>query len=196
MAAQSLQSTVSTKSTFGSANIYLVPSFDLAQLDSEITAKLIEANLLVITDDGTNFEETKEIHSTQLAGFNEKRVQGFENVIRAEGKISATGRLVNKKLLEASLYTKDTNTSTAYEVYSVKEGTIADAQYNDIVMVGVNKAGEKAQMILLQNAYNENLSIETKASDDGTCKVEFVSAYDLGKLNEVPYKIITLKETV
>lgn len=192
----SLTNTVKNNSAFGSANIYLVPSFDVTQLDTEITAKLIEDNLLVLTDDGTNFEETKEIHSTQIAGFNEKRVQSFENIIRAEGKITGSGRLVNKKLLEASLYTKETNSSTKYEVYSVKEGTIADAQYNDIVMVGVNKAGEKAQIVVLQNAYNANLSVETKASDDGTCKVEFVSAYDLAKLNEVPYKIITLKETV
>ncbi|WP_040191054.1 hypothetical protein [Clostridium culturomicium] len=192
----STATTVKNKNIFGSANIYLVPSFDIEQLDSEIAAKLIEANLLVLTDDGTNFEETKEIHSTQIAGFNEKRVQGFENIIRAEGKITGSGRLVNKKLLEASLYTKDSNSSTTYEVYTVKEGTITDAQYNDIVMVGVNKAGEKAQIIVLHNAYNANLSVETKASDDGTCKIEFVSAYGFAKLNKVPYEIITLNETV
>lgn len=191
-----LKDTVNTNTLFGSANIYLVPSFDTESLDTEITSKLIEDNLLVITDDGTNFEEEKEIYSSDLAGFNKKRVKGFENVIKSEGKISATGRLVNKKLLEASLYTKDTNTSTKYDVYSVKEGTIADSQYCDVVMVGVNKANEKAQMIVLHNAYNQNLSIETKSTEDGTCKVEFVSAYNLANLNKVPYKIIDAKETV
>lgn len=192
----STTNTVSTKSTFGTSNIYLVPSFDVEQLDTEITSKLIEDNLLIITDDGTNFEEEKEIYSDSWAGFNGKRVKEAEIIVKSEGKISATGKLVNKKLLEASLYTKDTNTSTKYDVYSVKEGTIASSQYSDVVMVGVNAANELAQIVVLHNAYNANLSIETKSAEKATCKVEFTSAYDLGKLNETPYKIITLKETV
>lgn len=190
----SLQNTVTKNSAFGSANIYLVPSFDVSQLDTEIASKLTEENLLVLTDDGTNFEETKEIHSTQLAGFNEKRVKGFENVIRAEGKISATGRLINSKLLTASLYKKESNTSEKYEVYKVPEGIIDDSMYQDVVMVATNKANEKAQIVVLHNAYNSSLSMETKASDDGTCKVEFVSSYDVANLNKTPYEIITLKE--
>lgn len=192
----SLQNTVVKNSTFGSANIYLCSGFDVTKLDAEITAKLIEDNLLVITDDGVSFEESKEIHSTQLAGFNEKKVKGFETIVRAEGKVSGTGRLVNSKLLESSLYTKETNTSTKYDVWGVKEGLIADGMYKDVVMVATNKASEKAQIIVLHNAYNSNLSLETKLSDDGSCSVEFVSEYSLDKLNEVPYKVITLKDTV
>ncbi|SCJ00062.1 Uncharacterised protein [uncultured Clostridium sp.] len=190
----SVQNTVNSNSLFGTANIYLVPKFDLAQLDTEITSKLIEANLLIITDDGTNFDEEKTMHSTPLAGFNEKRVKGFENITKAEGKISATGRLVNKKLLEASLYVKESNSSEKYDVYRVKEGLIEDSAYSDVVMVGMNKSNEKAQIVVLHNAYNTNLSIETKGSDDGSCKVEFVSAYDYANLNKTPYEIITLKE--
>lgn len=189
----SIQNTVNSNSLFGTANIYLVPSFDLESLDTEITSKLIEANLLLVTDDGTNFEEEKTIHFTTLAGFNEKRVKGFENVVKAEGKISATGRLVNKKLLEASLYAKESNTSEKYDVYRVKEGLIDDSAYSDVVMVGMNKANEKAQIVVLHNAYNTNLSVETKI-DDGSCKVEFVSAYDYANLNKTPYEVITLKE--
>lgn len=191
-----LKDIVNKSTLFGTANIYLVPSFGLAQLDTEITSKLIEANLLIITDDGTNFEEEKEIHGTSLAGLNEKKVKGLENIVRAEGKISATGRLINKKLLEASLYSKETNTSTKYEVYRVKEGLIEDSSYCDVVMVGNNKSNEKAQIVVLHNAYNNNLSIETKGSDDGSCKVEFISSYDLADLSKVPYEIITLKEEV
>ena len=190
----SVPNIVNDNSTFGSATIYLVPDFDVSQLDTEITTKLIEANLLILTDDGTNFEETKEVHSTQLAGFNEKKVKGFENVVRAEGKISATGRLVNKKLLEASLYTKESNISEKYDVYRVKEGLIDDLSYYDVVMLGMNKSNEKAQIIVLHNAYNSNLSIETKGSDDGSCKVEFVSSYDYENLTKVPYEVVTLKE--
>ena len=189
-----LKDIVNKSTLFGTANIYLVPSFDLAQLDTEITSKLIEANLLLITDDGTNFEEEKEIHGTTLAGLNEKKVKGLENVVRAEGKISATGRLVNKKLLEASLYAKESNSSEKYDVYRVKEGLIDDSAYSDVVMVGMNKSNEKAQIVVLHNAYNANLSIETKGSDDGSCKVEFISTYDIENLNKTPYEIITLKE--
>lgn len=189
-----LKDIVNKSTLFGTANIYLVPKFDLAQLDTEITSKLIEANLLIITDDGTNFEEEKELHNTSFAGTNEKRVKGLENVVRAEGKISATGRLVNKKLLEASLYAKESNSSEKYDVYRVKEGLIDDSAYSDVVMVGMNKSNEKAQIVVLHNAYNVNLSIETKGSDDGSCKVEFISTYDIENLNKTPYEIITLKE--
>ena len=189
-----LKDIVNKSTLFGTANIYLVPSFDLAQLDTEITSKLIESNLLLLTDDGTNFEEEKEIHTTTLAGFNEKKVKGFENVVRAEGKISATGRLVNKKLLESSLYVKESNESSTYDVYRIKEGIIEDSLYSDIVMVGRNKSNEKAQIVVLHNAYNANLSIETKVSEDESCKVEFTSTYDIENLNKTPYEIITLKE--
>ena len=61
-------------------------------------------------------------------------------------------------------------------------------------MVATNKATEKAQIIILHNAYNSNLSLETKGSDDGSCKLEFASAYDKDNLNKVPYEICTLKE--
>ena len=176
--------TVNKNTAFGSGLIYLVDSFDVAQLDTEITSKLIDDNLLILTDDGVNFEEEKEIFSTQLAGFNEKRVSGYETVVRAEGKISGTGRLVNAKLLEASVY----------DVYRVEEGIIASDKYKDVVMVATNKATEKAQIIILHNAYNSNLSLETKGSDDGSCKLEFASAYDKDNLNKVPYEICTLKE--
>ncbi|WP_303188421.1 hypothetical protein [uncultured Clostridium sp.] len=186
--------TVNKNTAFGSGLIYLVDSFDVAQLDTEITSKLIDDNLLILTDDGVNFEEEKEIFSTQLAGFNEKRVSGYETVVRAEGKISGTGRLVNAKLLEASLYKKEENNSTKYDVYRVEEGIIASDKYKDVVMVATNKATEKAQIIILHNAYNSNLSLETKGSDDGSCKLEFASAYDKDNLNKVPYEICTLKE--
>ena len=66
--------------------------------------------------------------------------------------------------------------------------------YKDVVMVATNKATEKAQIIILHNAYNSNLSLETKGSDDGSCKLEFASAYDKENLNKVPYEICTLKE--
>ena len=186
--------TVKKNSTFGSGSIYLCDSFDVAKLDTEITSKLIDVNLLILSDDGTTFEEEKQIHNTELAGFNGKRVRGFENIMKAEGKISGTGRVANSKLLEASLYRREANTSTKYDVYSVQEDTIADSMYKDVVMVGVNKASEKAQIVVLKNAYNSNLSIETKSADDGSCKLEFISAYSLEALSEVPYKIITLKE--
>ena len=185
--------TVHKNTAFGSGLIYLVDSFDVSSLDTEITSKLIDTNLLLLTDDGVNFEEEKEIFLTQLAGFNEKRVKGYETVVRAEGKISGTGRLVNSKLLEASLYKKQENSSTKYDVYKVEEGIINS--YKDVVMVATNKATEKAQLIILHNAYNSNLSLETKGSDDGSCKLEFASAYDKENLNKVPYEICTLKES-
>ena len=184
--------TVHKNTTFGSGLIYLVDSFDVAQLDTEITSKLIDTNLLLLTDDGLILRKKRDF-STQLAGFNEKRVKGYETVVRAEGKISGTGRLANSKLLEASLYKKQENSSTKYDVYKVEEGVINS--YKDVVMVATNKATEKAQIIILHNAYNSNLSLETKGSDDGSCKLEFASAYDKENLNKVPYEICTLKES-
>lgn len=188
--------TVQKHTSFGSGLVYLVDSFDVTKLEEEITAKLIDTNLLILTDDGVNFEEEKEIFKTTVAGFNDKRVKGFENIVRAEGKISGTGRVANSKLLQASLYVKETNSSTKYDVYSVKEGVIQDSMYKDVVMVANNKATEKATIVVLRNAYNSNLSIETKGSDDGTCKIEFASTYTIDKLSEVPYKVITLKDEV
>lgn len=185
--------TTNKQTIFGTANIYLLDKFDLSKLDEEITTKLIDANLLACTDDGTNFEEEKEIYNSSFAGQNGKAVKGFDHVVRAEGKISGTGRLVNQKLLEASLYKKETNSSTKYEVYSVEEGVIADSCYRDVVMVAMNKANDMGTIVLLQNAYNTSLSIETKSAEDGTCKLEFVSHYDLANLDKVPYKVIPLK---
>lgn len=179
--------------TFGTANIYLTPSFDETKLDEEIGAKLIDANLLAITDDGTNFEEEKEIYTSSVAGVNGKNVKGFQNIVKAEGKISATGRLVNQLLLEASLYKKETNSSTTHDVYGVEEGVIDDSMYKDVVMVATNKNHENGAIVVLHNAYNTNLSIETKSGDDGTCKLEFVSNYSIENINKVPYKIIQLK---
>ena len=95
-------------------------------------------------------------------------------------------------MLEASLYKKQENSSSKYDVYKVEEGIINS--YKDVVMVATNKATEKAQIIILHNAYNSNLSLETKGSDDGSCKLEFASAYDKENLNKVPYEICTLKE--
>lgn len=184
--------TINKNSTFGTSNIYLVPSFDTTKLEEEITAKLIEGNLIILTDDGTSFEEEKEIYTPSLATTNEKRIKGLERVVKAEGKITGTGKVINKTLLEASLYTKEENASTKYQVYSVKEGIIAPERYNDVVMVGKNTEGGLAQMIVLHNAYNTNLSVETKGKEDSSCKLEFVSAYTWENLNKVPYEVITL----
>lgn len=189
-----LVNTINKNSTFGTSNIYLVPKFDVSKLEEEITAKLIEDNLLAVSDDGTSFEEEKEMYTTSIAGLNEKRVRGLERIIKSEGKITGTGKVVNKQLLNASLYTKQENTSTKYDVWKIKEGYIDDANYNDIIMVGRNKDNELAQMIILHNAYNGSLSIETKGKEDYNCKLEFVSCYELDKLNESPYEIITLAE--
>lgn len=191
-----LINTINKNSTFGTSNIYLVPTFDVSKLEEEITAKLIDTNLLAISDDGVNFEEEKEIYTTSIAGLNEKRVRGLERIIKSEGKITGTGKVVNKQLLNASLYTKQENKSTKYDVWKIKEGYIDDANYSDVVMVGRNKDNELAQMIVLHNAYNTSLSVETKGKEDYSCKLEFVSCYELDKLNESPYEIITLAETV
>ena len=138
--------------TFGTANIYLTPSFDESKLDEEIGAKLIDANLLAITDDGTNFEEEKEIYTSSVAGVNGKNVKGLQSIVKAEGKISATGRLVNQLLMEASLYKKEANSSTTHDVYGVEEGVIDDSMYKDVVMVATNKNNENGAIVVLHNA--------------------------------------------
>ncbi|MGL5327876.1 MAG: hypothetical protein ACRDD7_01320, partial [Peptostreptococcaceae bacterium] len=173
----------------------IVDSFDTSALDTEITSKLIEANKLCCKADGVEVEVATEIKQSEVAGFQGKKVSGFERALRTEGKVSGTAFILNTKLLNSTILEKTTNASTKFDGYAFKEGIIKDTAYNDVVVVGTTAEEGKDHLIVLRNCLNESgFKLSTEEEGDAGSEFEMVTRYSVANLKQVPVEVFVPKE--
>ena len=174
-----------------SATLYY-GKFDLTNIDT-LTAQL-EGKELGLSDGGVTFTSTPEIRQIPVQGHLDRKLKGFERIIKVDGKVAGEILALNKSVLEMSLYKKETITSTKYEKYVPHTGVIEDDMYGDLLVVGTT-TGDVPVIVHIQNTYNTELPLDTKDKEEGKIKVNFESAYDPKKNKEVPVAVYLPKET-
>lgn len=174
---------------FDSAMLYY-GDFDLTNIDTFLES--LKGKELGLSDGGVTFSSTPEIRQIPVAGHLDRKLKGYERIIKVDGKVEGEILPINKALLEMSLFKKETITSTKYDKYVPVTGVIGDAQYKDLLLVGTT--GGEAVIVHIMNTYNNVLSLETKDKEEGKVKVSFESAYD-PSTNKVPVEVYVPKET-
>lgn len=178
---------------FDSCEMYYDTFSDTSNLDT-LVAKLTDANKLATSDGGVKFTCTHEIHDIPFARLNEKKVKGNQRVLKVEATVEGEVLTFNSKLMDMSLMTKETNSSTKYDVYRPNSGFIPEAKYKDLAVVGTSTEG-KDVIILLHNTYNSELALDSGDSDEGRIAVKFEAHYDKAALDKVPVEVLILKES-
>ena len=173
-----------------SATLYY-GKFDLTNIDTLMTQ--LEGKELGLSDGGVTFTSTPEIRQIPVQGHLDRKLKGFERIIKVDGKVEGEILVVNKNTLEMSLYKKESTTSTKYDKYVPHTGIIEDDMYGDLLVVGTT-TGEVPVIVHIQNTYNTELALETADKEEGKVKINFESAYDPKKDKEVPVAIYLPKE--
>ena len=92
-----------------SATLYY-GKFVLTNIDT-LMAQL-EGKELGLSDGGVTFTSTPEIRQIPVQGHLDRKLKGFERIIKVDGKVEGEILALNKSVLEMSLYKKETITST------------------------------------------------------------------------------------
>ena len=159
-----------------SATLYY-GKFDLTNIDTLMTQ--LEGKELGLSDGGVTFTSTPEIRQIPVQGHLDRKLKGFERIIKVDGKVEGEILVVNKNTLQMSLYKKQTITSSKYEKY-----------------VPHTTTEEVAVIAHIQNTYNTELALETADKEEGKVKINFESAYDPKKDKEVPVAIYLPKQVM
>lgn len=174
---------------FDSAMLYY-GTFDLSNVDnleSELAGKE-----LGISDGGIKFSSTPEIRQIPIAGYLDRKLKGYERILKVDGKVEGELLVINNKVLEMSLMKKESTSSTKYEKYVPVQGVIEDGMYGDLLVIG-ETAGQPV-IVHIMNTYNSTFELETKDKEEGKVAVNFESAYD-PKTKVVPIAIYVPKVT-
>ncbi|MGL5440795.1 MAG: hypothetical protein ACRDA4_10535 [Filifactoraceae bacterium] len=178
---------------FDSCDLFYGDFKDITNIDTLIT-KLTPETRLATSDGGVKFACTHDIHDIPFAKLNGKKVKGNQRVLKVEASIEGEVLVINKKLLDMSLFRTETNTSTKYDVYRPVSGVIEDAKYKDLVLVGTGVTGQDL-LVLLHNTYNSEFAIDSSDGDEAKSAVKFEAHYDKADLNKVPVEVLVLKDT-
>ena len=173
-----------------SATLYY-GKFDLTNIDTLM--EQLQGKELGLSDGGVTFTSTPEIRQIPVQGHLDRKLIGFERIIKVDGKVEGEILVVNKNTLEQSLYKKESTTSTKYDKYVPHTGIIEDDMYGDLLVVGTT-TGEVPVIVHIQNTYNTELALETADKEEGKVQINFESAYDPKKDKEVPVAIYLPKE--
>lgn len=174
-----------SKVIFDSAMLYY-GDFNLENADTLLEE--LEGKELGLSDGGITFTSTPEIRQIPVAGALERKLKGYERIIKVDGKVEGEIVVINNDTLEMSLMEKAETTSTKYDKYVPCTGVIKDDKYKSLLVVGTTGSGE-AIIIHLKNTYNSVMEVSTTDKEEGKAKISFESAYDPKKNKEVPVEI-------
>ena len=161
---------------FDSAMLYYT-DFDTSNLETAIAS--LKGHELGLSDGGVTFSSEPEIRDIPFAGALERKIKGYQRILKTTGKIEGQILPINADLLTMSLYKKDTVTSVTYDKYIPTTGLIADSYYKDLVLVGTT-ADETDIIIVIRNTYNSAFNLDTKDKEEGKIKVAFEGCYEKG----------------
>lgn len=164
--------------------------FNLSDVDTLMTQ--LEGKELGLSDGGVKFTSTPDIRKIPIQGHLDRKLKGFERILKVDGKVEGEILVINKNTLQMSLYKKETITSSKYEKYVPHTGIIEDDMYGDLLVIGTT-TGEVPVIAHIENTYNSELTLETADKEEGKIKINFESAYDPAT-NKVPISIYLPKE--
>lgn len=153
----------------------------------------LEGKELGISKGGIKIELKPEIRNVEFDGALDRNVKGMQRITKWDVKGEGDILEFNPKVLEASLFEKDSSiTSTKYDVYK-PQSSIVDADYGTMVIVGQLQNSDTPIIFVLDNTFNmEGITIDTKDKDEAAFKMSFEGAYNLGS-NTPPCKILVKK---
>lgn len=179
---------------FDSAMLYYDTAIDIekniATLETYLTGKELGCS-----DGGVTFTSTPEVRQIPFAGTLERKIKGFERILKVEGKIEGEILKLNEKTLAMSLYKKATvdPALTKHDKYTPITGVIPTSAYGDLLLVG-ETCGEPV-LILIKNTYIEELSLDTKDKEEGKIKISCEGRY-ASATSEPPIEIYVPKTAV
>jgi hypothetical protein len=178
---------------FDQASLYYGKDIDLTNIDTVLDN--LDKYMLGLSDGGVKFKETRKVRDIPFAGSLDRPIKNFQRVLSAGGEVEGEVLIVNKELLEMSLYEKGTTTSTKYDKYISKTGIIPESAYGTLLMVA--KKGSEQFIIVLKNCYNENgMSIDSKDKEEAVVKVKFTACISSPTDTSAPVEIYIPKPTV
>lgn len=166
-------------------------NFDLTDIDKLIES--LRGKELGCSDGGVSFECSPEVRDIPFAGTLERKIKGFQRVLKVDGKVEGEILVLNNELLKMSLFEKKTITSNKLDKYVPVTGLIKNEAYASLLVVGTEAGGEDV-IIHIMNTYNSALNLETKDKEEGKCKVVFEAIYE--DLNATPPVEIYLPKEV
>lgn len=164
--------------------------FNLSDVDTLMTQ--LEGKELGLSDGGVKFTSTPDIRKIPVQGHLDRKLKGFERILKVDGKVEGEILVINKNTLQMSLYKKQSTSSTKYDKYVPHTGIIEDDMYGDLLVIGTT-TGEVPVIAHIENTYNSELTLETADKEEGKIKINFESAYDPAT-NKVPISIYLPKE--
>lgn len=162
---------------FDSAMLYYDTTIDI-ETNIATLETYLKGKELGCSDGGVTFTSTPEVRQIPFAGSLERKIKGFERILKVEGKIEGEVLKLNEKTLAMSLYKKATVTPalTKHDKFTPITGVIPTSAYGDLLLVGTT-FGEPI-LILLKNTYVEELSLDTKDKEEGKIKISCEGRYD------------------
>lgn len=157
-----------------------IGNFSEIQATSEFVKTLAEKMLGVFKDKMTISAKPKIRPIKNAAG----KVKGWQTIDQWDVKITGDLLDFNSKLLETSLFKKESNGR-----YTAQVGIIEESNYTDVLIVGENNKGEY-NIILVRDVFNtEGLSFDLKGKDEAGFKLSLENVYK--DIKTVPIEVFT-----
>ena len=144
--------------------------FNLSDVDTLMTQ--LEGKELGLSDGGVKFTSTPDIRKIPVQGHLDRKLKGFERILKVDGKVEGEILVINKNTLQMSLYKKQSTSSTKYDKYVPHTGIIEDDMYGDLLVIGTT-TGEVPVIAHIENTYNSELTLETADKEEGKIKINF-----------------------
>ena len=139
-------------------------------------------HLLGTTKGGVSITLKPNLRDIEFDGKLERKVKGMSRVLGWEVSAECEVLELTEKVLNGSLMTKKSDSLTKHDKYVPSN----DLDYKDLVVVGKLLGTKDPIVCVIKNVYNsEGLNLETKDSDEATCKMSFQGHYTLGS-DEAP----------
>lgn len=163
---------------------------DVTAVDALLTA--VEKDKLGTTKGEFKVKVEPQIRQIEYAGRMDRDTKEAERI--TGWKITAEGEMLNfnDKILSATLMQKETNGSTKYDVYGLKQ-SIEVTDYKNLVAIGRLKNKAEYGIIVLNNTYNDaGLEFGMKDNDEASTKFNFTARYDVDS-DVPPFKFLKPK---